>query len=972
MTSLVSDTVFVYQWHCEESDNITKIHVFGIDEENKNVYILINDFTPYIYLEIPESIKLNDFTEINLKNKIKEICGHNKFDIPVQIDLVYKKKLYYANKRKNEKEEYIDKLYPFLFIRFLSCNAINKFSYKIKNPIYFNGTKTQFKIHESNATPVLQLTSHLGISPTGWINIKGQPIEKDNKITYCPKEYTVSRKNIKSHVSDNIAKPLIMSFDIEVNSSNPNAMPNASIPEDEIFQISCIFGRQGDPPENYEKYLLTLGDPSHEIIGEDVNMYCYESEKDLLEGYTELIQEQNPNLIIGYNIFQFDIPYMLDRAKLRRCQGKFEQQSFIEGMRGSIKKISWSSSAYKNQEFQFLDCYGRLYVDALPIIRRDFNFDTYSLKNVSTIFLGQTKDPLTPKGIFKCYKLFTPKSLGVVGKYCIQDSVLVLKLFENLQMWIGLCEMSRICNTYIFSLYTQGQQIKIFSQVYKECMYKNYVVEKDGYVCKEGEQYTGAYVFEPIPGVYDMVVSYDFSSLYPSTIIAYNIDYTTLVRDESIPDEKCNIFDWEDHIGCEHDTVKRKTKIKKEKILCQKHRFRFLKEPKGIIPTLLENLLNSRKKINSDIKILKEKIKEEKDEDQTNTKSLINTLDKRQLAMKISANSMYGAFGVKKGYLPFMPGAMCTTARGRESIDKAAKHLQHHYSAKLIYGDTDSCYVNFPQFKTEKDAMNCYEFCKKVEEEMLTLFPRPMKLAYEEKIYWRFFILTKKRYMALQCNNKGDISNTIFKRGVLLNRRDSNKILRKIYTELMMKIFYKEDKTKTLNFINDEIQTLFTFFYDKKDFISTKSVGKLEDYKIRPLPTDEKKKQKRLLDLGCDEKSYHLKALPAHIQLVEKMKRRGKRVDAGTRIEYVITDKGGIKANLFEKMEDKEYFFENSEILRLDYFYYLNLFINPIDQAVETAFQIKDFVKNIYKLHVNKLKVVNEIKDIFRTKIIFE
>jgi DNA polymerase elongation subunit (family B) len=421
-----------------------------------------------------------------------------------------------------------------------------------------------------------------------------------------------------------------MSFDIEVNSSNPNTMPNANRQGDKIFQISCVLGRNGDSPSDYDKYLLTLGEPDHSTVGEDIEIRCFETESDLLEGYTELIQERNPNIIIGYNIFQFDIPYMIDRAKLNMCMFKFDQQSVISGDHGEIQKISWSSSAYKNQEFQFLNCEGRLYVDMLTIIRREYNFDTYSLKNVSTHFLGQTKDPLTPKGIFKCYKIFSPKSLGIVGKYCVQDSHLVLKLFEHLQTWIGLCEMSKICNTMIFSLYTQGQQLKIFSQVYKECMYKNYVVERDGFIAQENEHYTGAYVFDPVPGIYDMVVSFDFSSLYPSTIIAYNIDYTTLVKDDTIPDDMCHIFEWTDHMGCEHDKTIRKTKVKNK--ICASHRYRFLKSPKGIIPTLLENLLNSRKQINATIKIYKEQLKTLKDNtiEKKSLETTLNVLDKRQ------------------------------------------------------------------------------------------------------------------------------------------------------------------------------------------------------------------------------------------------------------------------------------------------------------------------------------------------------
>ena len=88
---------------------------------------------------------------------------------------------------------------------------------------------------------------------------------------------------------------------------------------------------------------------------------------------------------------------------------------------------------------------------------------------------------------------------------------------DKLQTWVGLCEMATTCNTGIFSLYTQGQQIKVFSQVYKYCFENNIVVEKDGYIASEDEKYMGAHVFPPIPGMYERVLPFDFSSLYPTT-----------------------------------------------------------------------------------------------------------------------------------------------------------------------------------------------------------------------------------------------------------------------------------------------------------------------------------------------------------------------------------------------------------------------------------------------------------------------
>jgi ribulose-5-phosphate 4-epimerase/fuculose-1-phosphate aldolase len=137
--------------------------------------------------------------------------------------------------------------------------------------------------------------------------------------------------------------------------------------------------------------------------------------------------------------------------------------------------------------------------------------------------------------------------------------------------------------------------------------------------------------------------------------------------------------------------------------------------------------------------------------------------------------------------------------------------------------------------------------------------------------------------------------------------------------------------------------------------------------KLQSLP-----KEKRLQQLKCTESQYYsMKGLPSHIQLAEKMKLRGKRVEAGTRLEHVVIDNFDIDGKLFDKIESWEYFKENKNILRLDFYYYLKLFINPLDQIVETAFGIKDFTKKIYKYHILKYKTLKQLKTIANAKLNF-
>ena len=90
------------------------------------------------------------------------------------------------------------------------------------------------------------------------------------------------------------------------------------------------------------------------------------------------------------------------------------------------------------------------------------------------------------------------------------------------------------------------------------------------------------------------------------------------------------------------------------------------------------------------------------------------------------------------------------------------------------------------------------------------LFPPPMKLEFEEAIYWRFFILSKKRYMAISCGRDGILSDNIEKKGVLLARRDNSKFVRDLYEQIIMKIFDKEGQDNTLYFIINYLNDLWT------------------------------------------------------------------------------------------------------------------------------------------------------------------
>jgi len=307
----------------------------------------------------------------------------------------------------------------------------------------------------------------------------------------------------------------------------------------------------------------------------------------------------------------------------------------------------------------------------------------------------------------------------------------------------------------------------------------------------------------------------------------------------------------------------------------------------------------------------------------------------------------------------------------------------------LIVKNTDSIYCHFPNYHNPKKV---WKKAKDTEKEFLDIFPPPMKLLFEEKIYRDFLILTKKRYMAYTCDENGTIDDKMTIRGVLLARRDNCLWIRTFYETIVRLIM----ETKSIQFqtivdkINHDILKLLhwdTSNLDIHQFIITKTLN--EDYKVKPLDVDEKKARKRLQDLNIDLpptktpwKSYisHFnkeidkgksscptiqeyihKSKPAHVQLALRMEKRGLPISTGSRMEFVIvqhhTDPNG---KLMEKMEDPTYFCQHCDILRLDRLYYVKSIVMPLDQLIETVFKQKNVVKSIYDHHCKHAKFINQ------------
>jgi DNA polymerase elongation subunit (family B) len=248
--------IFPYSWHIDEKqEERTIIRIYGLNEKSQSISVTINDFTPYIYLELPEKIEWNETRANMLGKKIDDICG--KFR-PLKKCLSFKKKLYYANVTQKQ-NYYTYRKFPFLMLSFSSPLDIKKVMYRLNKPMIVSGIGTvHVKVHEQDANAILQLVCVKDIPTAGWFYFKGKETVGYDKETYCKHEYVVKWRNIARVKSEmKMPLPLIMGFDIEVNSTNPNVMPSAKKPGDKVFQISCVLSRPNDTDDKFQRFLLT-------------------------------------------------------------------------------------------------------------------------------------------------------------------------------------------------------------------------------------------------------------------------------------------------------------------------------------------------------------------------------------------------------------------------------------------------------------------------------------------------------------------------------------------------------------------------------------------------------------------------------------------------------------------------------------------------------------------------------------------
>jgi len=690
-----------------------------------------------------------------------------------------------------------------------------------------------------------------------------------------------------------------MSFDIECLPRNGEMPRPESSP---VILISMAF----EPAYQGKKDLVLVG-KKIDCTREDV-LSC-DGEHDLIQKFVSVVREFDPDIVAGYNSNDFDFTYLSERANRLSLDARVGR----DGSSWYIRKVVNLTN---------VSITGRVVVDLLPLIRSSFSLKQYTLRNAAQMLLKMEKYDVDPKEIESLWsEAGDGEGLKRFISYSRRDAVLALRLLLDLRLMDKYIAMSHASGSLLQDIVNGGQSGMVESLLLRRFRERERVVppkpdadtSEERFV--ESDELKGGAVLMPEKGLVEDVVILDYKSLYPTIMMAHNLCYSTVIS--------------EPQPGVEVIQAPSGGQFVSPKV------------SPGIVPAVLRELLDQRTET-------KRLMKQASDEER-------RFLDAKQYAMKILLNSFYGYSGYARARLYSMPVANAVTSFGRANIlntkemidqigsayitgDKAffEGEIKGHdkearrFDLSVVYGDTDSVFVRLRGFSllSTRDAEL---IGRKISETVTSHLPEPMELVFEA-FARRAIFLTKKRYALWVFEPVGqEWRDRIKVRGMETVRRDWCGLTSKTLNRCL-ELILKEGKV-------DEAVDHVRSVIDRVSNLNLK-----EDPELLSDLT---------LTRRYTKSTASYKNKQPHIQLVEKMRRRGDRLpEIGDRVPFVIVSGSNNHINgefidthakgkeLFvDKAEDPQYAADNN--LTIDTEYYIEKQILPPVLRILTEFNIE-------------------------------
>ena len=492
--------------------------------------------------------------------------------------------------------------------------------------------------------------------------VDGFPIYGNDRYIY---QY-ISDKYPEDEIKFDISQIKLVTLDIETTAEK--GFPDVESASEEILAITI---------QDYTtKQIITWGVKPFLNKQKNVTYHYCPSEHELLSHFINYWMQDVPDVITGWNIQLFDIPYICKR--LNRVLGEKLMKRFSPwGL------VSQGEAFIMGRKHTTFDVGGVTQLDYLDLYKK-FTYkaqESYRLDYIASVELGQKK---LDHSEYETFKDFYTHGWQKFIEYNIIDVELVDRLEDKMKLIELALTMAYDAKVnYVDVFY----QVRMWDNIIYNYLKKRDIVIPPKIRSDKNEKYAGAYVKEPTPGKYDWVVSFDLNSLYPHLIMQYNISPETLLEErhptasvDRILNEEINFELYKDNAVCPNGAM-------------------FRKDVRGFLPELMEKMYGDRV-------IFKKKMLAAKQEyEKTPTVALekeIARCNNIQMAKKISLNSAYGAIGNQYFRYYKLENAEAITLSGQVSIrwiegkmnGYLNKLLQTEDVDYVVASDTDSIYLN--------------------------------------------------------------------------------------------------------------------------------------------------------------------------------------------------------------------------------------------------------------------------------------
>lgn len=480
-------------------------------------------------------------------------------------------------------------------------------------------------------------------------------------------EYQYISDNYPGSLLPDTSKIKIYTLDIETKTEY--GFPNIQMANEEILLISVM--------DYMTKHVVTFG--CGEFVNDDpkVKYVKCSTESQLLNLFAQWWNRNYPDVVTGWNVNGFDIPYLVRRMRYLGIDAEIL----------SPWSIIRDTTAWVNEEKveQFV-IPGVAILDYMELYKK-FTFtprERYSLDHICDVELGEKK----LENPYDTFKEFYTNDYQLFTKYNIRDVYLVDKLEDRLKLITLAFILAYKAKVNFEDVYSPVRTWDILIYNYLRTQNKVVPFKRDS----RPIPFEGGYVKDPIAGLHKWVASFDLTSLYPHIIMGYNMSPETLTGTQLyVPID--------DLVDKKADT----SQAIEEDVALTANGWCYRKDQRGFLPELMDQLYRDRKAAKNEMLELEKQYQLTKD---PVLEQEIARLDTLQMAIKVTLNSGYGAvtnayfryFDIRIGEGITMTGQLASRWVARKLNEFMNKTLETDGIDYVIYTDTDSCYLTLEKF----------------------------------------------------------------------------------------------------------------------------------------------------------------------------------------------------------------------------------------------------------------------------------